>query len=218
MEPTRRDFLAGAGGGLAVGLAGCSGRLTAEGAAFEAKTAALPAGVQSDTGYTHYRTEPFTVTREFSRFGISRSVDVTNVVAEYDRGIELGLLGTRLQAAVFAALSTPQVSIVGRSFNPVAEMSPIEIAEMIQKRYDSIDDIREDGSFDSTLGGESTTVTRFIANARLVEAGTTVEVYLYVSEAVPIGEDFIVALAVHPTVFGGQRDTVETLLSTLEHA
>ena len=212
MQPTRRELLAGLGTGAAVGLAGCSGQLTAEGAAFDATEATLSASVQSDTGYTHHRTEPFTVTREFGRFGLTRRVEVTNVVSEYDRAIELGFLGTRVQAAVFATLSTPQVRVLGRSFNPVAEMTTVEIAEMIQERYENVDDVREDGTFPARVGGESTTVTRFTATARLVDPGLSVEVFLYVSEAVEFGEDFLVTLAVHPRAFGRARDTVETLM------
>ena len=217
MQPTRRELLAGAGTGLAVGLAGCSGQLTAEGAAFDAVEATLSASVQSDTGYSHHRTQPFTVTREFKRLGFTRSVEVKNVISEYDRAIELGLLGGRLQAAVFATLSTPQVSILGKSFNPVADMSTVEIAEMIQERYENVSDVREDDTFESAVGGNATTVTRFTARARLVAAGIGVDVYLYVSEAVEFGEDFVVTLAVHPQAFGEQRDTVETLMGGVEH-
>jgi len=42
MEPTRRQLLAGAGAAAVGGLAGCTGRLTAEGAAFAAAGATLP--------------------------------------------------------------------------------------------------------------------------------------------------------------------------------
>lgn len=213
MQPTRRQLLAGAGAGLATGLAGCSGQLTAEGAAFDAAEVSLAASVQSDTGYSHYRTEDLTVTREFSRFGFSRSVEVTNSVSEYDRAIELSLLGQRVRAAVFAALSTPQVDILGKSFNPVADMSTREIAGMLQEHYENVDDIREDTSFESTVAGQTTTVTRFTAAATLVELGVSVDIYLYVSEAVELDGDFVVALAAHPQAFGEERDTVEALLS-----
>jgi len=218
MQPTRRELLAGAGAGLAAGLAGCSGRLTGDGAAFGATEATLSASVQSDTGYTHHRTEPFTVTREFGRVGLTRTVEVTNVVSEYDRAIELGFLGTRLQAAVFATLSTPQVNALGASFNPVEEMTTVKIAEMIQKRYDGVGDVREDRTFQADVNGTSTTVTRFTADARLVEVGAAVEVYLHVSEAVAVGEDFVVTLAVHPTAFGARQDTVERLMAAVGHA
>ncbi len=218
MRATRRELLVGAGGGLAVGLAGCTGQLTGDGAAFAATEATLSAGVQADTGYSHHRTTEDTVVEEFERFGFTRRIEVTNVIGEYDRALELEFLGVRLQAAVFAILSTPQVRILGRSFNPVADMAPVEIAELLQERYEQIRDVQEDGSFETRVGGESTTVSRFTANARLVEAGRGVDVYLYISAAVEAGDDYVVTLAIHPQFFGRRRETVETLMAGVEHA
>ncbi|MFQ3318648.1 MAG: hypothetical protein ACI8UR_001146 [Natronomonas sp.] len=218
MPPTRRELLAGLGAGAAVGLAGCAGQLTDDGVAFGATEATLSASVQEETGYTHFRTTPDTVSREFQRFGFSRSVDVTNVISEYDRAIELSLLGTRLQAAVFATLSTPQVQILGRSFNPIEEISTAEITTTIQQQYDQIENVTEDRQHDMDVAGQSTTVTRFTATARLIEAGFGVDIYLYVSEAVMVGEDFLVTLAAHPQAFGANVETISTLNAALTHA
>jgi hypothetical protein len=213
MDSTRRVFLAGAGAGLAATVAGCSAELTSDGVAVAATEKPLAPAVQRDTGYTHHRTREAVVTREFGRFGVSRSVEATNVVAEYDRAVELGVLDTRLQAAVFSTLSTPQVDVLGRSFNPVAEMTPRELAETIQQRYERIDALTEDAGFEATVAGESTPVTRFVADARLLETGTTIEVYLHVSAAVALGADLLVTVAVHPRLFGRRRETIETLLA-----
>ncbi|MEF8807005.1 DUF6517 family protein [Natronomonas sp.] len=218
MKNTRREFLAATGAVGAAGLAGCTGQLTSEGAAFEATEATLSANVQNETGYSHYRTVEDVQTREFSRFGISRTVEVTSVISEYDRAIELGFLGTRIQAAVFATLSTPTITILGRDFNPIADMDTVAIAEMIQDRYDNIRNVQEDASFETEVAGETTAVTRFTADARLVEIGQGIEIYLYVSEPVELGEDFVVTLAGHPTAFGRNESTVRTLMGGVEHS
>jgi hypothetical protein len=217
MKRSRRAFLAGVGTVGAAGLAGCSGQLTAEGAAFGATGATLSTSVQSETGYTHHRTAEDVRSRQFSRFGITRTVEVTSVVSEYDRAIELGWLGARIQSAVFATLSTPQISILGRDFNPIAEMDAAAIAGMLQDRYDNVEDVREDGEIETEVAGEATTVTRFTAEARLVELDRGIDIYLYVSDPVEVGEDFVVTLAAHPTAFGRNEDTVGTLLSGVEH-
>lgn len=217
MRVTRRELLAGTGVGLAASLAGCAGEVTAEGAAFGAVEASLSANVQSETGYTHHRTVEDTVSEQFERFGFTRTVDVTNVISEYDRAIDLGILGMRLQAAVFATLSTPQVRILTRTFNPVAEMSSLEIAEMIQQRYENIHNATEDGVFTTEVAGQSTTVTRFTADAQLIELGQRIEIYLYVSEAVEVGDDFVLTIAAHPRAFGRAEDTVSALLAGIEH-
>lgn len=220
MQPTRRELLAGAGAGLAASLAGCAGELTADGAAFGAVEASLSASVQSETGYEHHRTEEAVVEEEVGRFGLTRTVEVTNVVSEYDRGIDLGGLGlgldSRVQAAVFAVLSTPQISFLGRAFNPVADMEAAEIAAMIQDRYDGLEDVREEDTFESDVAGETTAVTRFAARARLVELDASVDVYLYVSEAVELDDDLVVTVAAHPRAFGRQLDTVRTLMGGVE--
>ena len=217
MGPTRRELLAGAGAGLAGGLAGCTGLLSGDVTSFGAAGATLPVNVQEETDYTHHRTIDDVVSREFERFGLSRTVEVTNIISEYDRAIELGFLGTRIQAAVFATLSTPQVEVFGRSFNPIAEMAAEDIAALVQQRYDNVGGLEADGTFEATVTGETTTVSRFAGEARLAELGQGVDIYLYVSDAVEAGDDFVVTLAAHPKAFGEQADTVETLLAGVEH-
>jgi hypothetical protein len=217
MKKTRREFIAATGTVGAVGLAGCNGRLTSDGAAFGAVETSLSASVQSETGYSHHRTIKDTQTRQFSRFGISRTVEVTSVISEYDRAIELGFLGTRIQAAVFATLSTPQISLLGKDFNPLAEMDTTAIANMIQERYDNIHNVQEEASLEAEVAGETTAVTRFTADAQLVEIGQGIQIYLYVSEPAEVGEDFVVTLAGHPTAFGRNEETVRTLMGGVTH-
>lgn len=216
MRPTRRELLAGLGAGATAGLAGCAGQLTAEGAAFAATEVSLSQAVQSDTGYSHHRTMSDTVVEEFERLGFSRTVEVTNVISEYDRAIELGLFGTRLQAAVFATMSTPKIEIFGRSFNPIADMDSVEVAELLQQRYDNIDNINEDGSFNADLTGETATVTRFTAEARLVEIGQSIDIYLFISQPVEVDGDFVLTVAAHPQLFGRKDDTVRQLVAGVD--
>ncbi|MES3517479.1 MAG: DUF6517 family protein [Natronomonas sp.] len=191
MDPTRRRFLAaGAAAGIAT-TAGCSGQTE-----FEAAGAPLSQATQDDTGFTEFRTETTTITREYEVFGIGRTVEVRNTISEYDRAVEI--LDSRLQAAVFTTLSTPQVRILTRTFNPIEDMTAVEIAEMIQERYDEIEDVTEEDSFGVSVAGQETTVTRFRTRARLIEGDATIEIYLYISEAVERGEDFVVTLTIHP--------------------
>lgn len=220
MTRSRRAVLATVGAGAATGLAGCAGQLSADGAVFEADAAGLPRSVQEDTGYTHHRTDRVTERRTFGRFGLTRTVEVRSVVEEYDLAVDLGFLGVRVQAAVFAVLSTPQVRILGRTFNPVEDMSPVEVAATLQERYDDIDGVEPDGRFTASVASETTPVERFTATARLRGDGDShpgVEVYLYVSEVVAVGDDLVVGLAAHPRLFGRQQETVERLLASVEH-
>lgn len=216
MRSTRRAFLAGVGASGAAALAGCTGRLTGEGAAFAASGATLPGDAQARTGYTHHRTEPSTVSQQFRRFGITRTVDVTNVISEYDRAIELSLLGQRVQAAVFATIATPKVRILGREYNPVAGMSTAELAETLQQRYANVEVYGRVESFEAPVAGATTVVSRFDAEARLLALGQPVDVHLYLSAAVARGGDFVVTVAVHPKAFGTRADTVHDLMAAVQ--
>jgi hypothetical protein len=206
MEPTRRRFLASAGADAVAGLAGCTGRPTLEGAAFAAAGATLPRDVQRETGYTHHRTDETTATRQFERFGVGRTVEVTSVVAEYDRAIELGLLGRRVQAAVFAVLSTPPVRIFGRACNPVARMTPTELAETDQQRYAKFDDLTPVESFEGRAAGAADAVRRRCPTAGRGPRGGRTPLR---ERGVECGGEYVVALAVHPRALGRRAATVE---------
>lgn len=218
MRCTRRTLLAGLGTGGVGALAGCTGQLTGEGAAFAAGGATLPDGVQRRTGYTHHRTESSTVSQRFERFGLTRTIDVTNVISEYDRAIELSLLGQRIQAAVFATIATPQVRILGREYNPIAGKTTSDLAETIQQRYANFEVHGLVENFEASVAGAGTVVSRFEAEASLLEVGRPIDVHLYLSEAVERGSDFVVTVAVHPEAFGRRESTVRELMAAVEAA
>lgn len=214
--PTRRRLLAGAGTAAVASLAGCLGVITgSEPLRFSASAATVPDPVLSETGYSHHRTTENTVERTFEAAGQSRTVEVTNVVAEYDRAVDIPTVG-RFQAAVFAALSTPKVEVLGQSFNPVADMSTDEIARTVQERYENVRDLRRQGT--STVGilGEDAEVAEYAGRATLVEGNVQVDVTLLVSEPVPAGEDFVLCLGTYPRVFD-ERESITTMMRGVEH-
>ncbi|WP_129114375.1 DUF6517 family protein [Halegenticoccus tardaugens] len=214
---TRRRVLAGTAAALSAGLAGCAGSITGDGSVeFAASGAPLPDAALSASGYAEHRVTEDVVTRRYEVFGVGREVDVTNVICEYDRAIDLGAFG-RLQGAVFATLSTPKVEVLGRAFNPVADMSTAEIAHTVQERYEAVRNVSPESEFDASVLGTEATVTRFTADARLLDANASVEIYLYVSEAVAAGGDFVVCLAAHPRVMYREGDAVRDLLAAVEH-
>ncbi|SDL05173.1 DUF6517 family protein [Natronorubrum texcoconense] len=217
MTVTRRDVLVAGATAGAGALAGCSGAL-------EDSLSSMPAVVSpsalEETGYSEHAVEEVVVERTISRFGFKRSISVTNWYAEYDRSLSLGLPGlSRVQAAVVSVLTTPQVSFLGRTFNPVGEFSTDELVEMMQDRYDELEDVdRVDESSVSILGTE-TTLVRYTAAARLIPAATTIDVYVQLTEPVSHGDDFVIGVAVYPQVHGFETESgaVRTLLERLEH-
>lgn len=212
MDRRRRRVLAGAGTALAAGLAGCTGGpLT-----FDAARAAVGRPALQATGYRSYRTAEVLFERKLGPGPLQRDVEVKSAVHEYDRAVELPVLG-RIRAAVFAVLSTPQVRVLGQRFNPIGGMSTDELAAAIQEHYDEIRQLTRDAELTATVLGTETTVTRYRGWARLLPADTAVGVFLYLTEAVESGEDFVVGLGVHPRTFGAQEATVRRLLDGVVH-
>lgn len=212
---TRRRLLAGVGTAAATAVAGCSG-ITGP-VRFGADAATVSDAARSATGYDPYRTTAPVVTRTYGAFGVEKRVSVTNSVAEYDRAIDLGLLGLgRHRAAVFAVLSTPQVELFGKTFNPVADMTPADLAMELQQRYESVRNLRRDGTFTASVLGSETAVTRFAGEATLGETGGAVDAFVYVGEPVVDGDDFVVPLAVHPRSLD-DGDEVRRLLRGIRH-
>ena len=64
------------------------------------------------------------------------------------------------------------------------------------------------GALDAA-GGRPAPVTRFDADARPLAVGREVDVYFYVSGSVELGDEYVVALTVHPRALGRRAATVE---------
>lgn len=214
MDTSRRRFLAGASVALSGSLAGCLDTVTGD-LEFSATGATVTDPVLAQTNYSLYQRREETVTRQVGVGPVTRTVRAHNVVTEYDQGISL--LGQRLQAAVFAVLSTPQVEVLGRTFNPVGDMTTDDLAETVQSRYEGIGNVSGGVDREGSLLGETTTLTRYTADAQLASTGVSVEIYLYVTTAVTAGSDYVLALAGHPVAAGAREARVRTLLGGVTH-
>lgn len=216
---SRRTFLARAGAAVgAAGLTSLAGCAALEGdIEFGASAATVPQATLDQTGYQKHRTTQPVEEREFTAAGQSKTVKVTNIITEYDKAIDLSLLGLgRYQAAVFATLATPKVEVLGKTFNPVGEMSTDDLANLIQERYDSISLGAKDSEWDATIAGQTTTVARYPASANLIAAGMKVNLWLHLSEAVEAGEDFVVTFGAYPQRLD-EADEMDALTAAVQH-
>lgn len=211
----RRDFLAGLGVTLTAATAGCTSLLGDEPITFEAAPASVPEPVAEGEGYELEETDSQVIERTFEAAGQSQTVEVTNRTAEYEKAVDLGPLG-ELRAAVFTVLSTPQVSVLGRTFNPVDDLSSEELAEEIQDRYEEIGDLEVEHEAPVTILGTETTQTKFAGEIRM-ETGDRLDVYLHVSDPVESGDDFVLAVGGYPQQLPGEEDRVTTLMEAIEH-
>lgn len=212
---TRRRALA-AGGVALAGLAGCTALDVATGdtAEFTAGTATVADATLDESGYELNEVTGNTQTREFDVAGSTREVRVASRIAEYDKAVEL--LGERYQAAVFAALATPRVEVLGRAFNPVGELDDEERARLIVDRYEGVRNLERGSEYSTDVLGIDASVTVYTADGEIEGTGVSVELEFHVAEAVEAGDDYVVPLAAYPTSFA-DGENVRRMLNGIEH-
>ncbi|PSQ56906.1 hypothetical protein BRD18_08245 [Halobacteriales archaeon SW_7_71_33] len=212
MAFTRRRALVAAVGGLAV-LPGCGFITGDEPARFAAEPATVSDTARSDANYEERSVSEEVRTREFSAGGESRSVEVTNQLARYERRVDLGPLGS-VRAAVFTALTSPAVEVLGETFNPLADLSEREIIDRFDSEYESVSVDDRVGRRDAQVLGQATTVEKYDGTAEI--AGGTVDVYVHVTKLRHM-DDFVVVVAVYPQRLSDEESNVFRLLSGLQH-
>lgn len=216
MKMNRRAFLASTGVLAGTSIAGCSQLTGDEPLVFEATPASVPSSVLEGTGYEENEIRDIEVDRTFEAGGQKREVVVTNWVAEYEKKVDMEVGPQDDQrGGVFTALSTPQIEIVGREFNPIADMSNEELADRVQDQYDGVENIEADKEESITVLGETTTRTRFTAEAQLGE--TDVDVYLHLSNPVESNEQFVVGVGGHPQLLSEEGDNIVTMIEEIQH-
>lgn len=217
--PTRRRTLAAAGTASSALLAGCTGFLFGEGVTFEATAASVSESVLAETGYEHNEDRPIEFEETVEAGGESRDVTVINWQAEYDRSIDLSAVGQGEQrAATFSAITSPDVEVLGQSVNPLSGMEPSRIVDQAQQRYEQFGSAEKVDETEATLLGTAAVVEEFEAEARLTDIGVTVDLTLFVTEAVESGEDLALAIAAYPTFLDSQeRDNAFALIEGVQH-
>jgi len=195
---------------------GCLGILSGD-ETFEASAATTDEETASDHDYEFQGTERQEITRQFSAAGETKNVTAVNYVSTYERTLPVG--ATEAKAGVFAVISTPQVDVLGKTFNPVGEMENEELVGLVQDNYESLSvDNDSETVREGELLGETTDVSRFEGNARI--SGQDVDVYVHVTKVKHDG-DFVVAVAIYPQdlpdVLGDQEEAVFEMLEAVEH-
>lgn len=208
MKLTRRGFVGVAVGGVAA-LAGCG-----QVASFSSEPARIPTDPREDAGYEETNTETIEESREVG----GQEVTVSNHLAQYEKELEFGPLGS-VRLGVFAALTTPSVSLAGEEYNPIGDMGDEELAREIQGRYDGLNRVERVGAVEATVFGQRRDVSQFEATAPV--QGERVELELLLTRVrhdYTGGEDFVVAFAGYPALLAdGEREDARTMFGGLEH-
>ena len=222
---SRRSVIALGASAVIASTAGCTESipfLGDEAVEFEAEAASVRQSALDETGYESQGVEEVVIEETVEASGQTQDVVVTNWQAEYDKSIDLGELGLPVdenqQAAVFAALTTPPVRVLGRTFNPVADMSSEELAEMVQDHYEGLDDLEYVGEQSGTVAGESTTIGELEGEATLADEGMSVDLTLHIAEAVESDDDLVVGIGGYPTELREDEEpNILALMEAIEH-
>lgn len=210
----QRTSLAAVALSVVVLTAGCGFLLGTESLSFSASPATVGDSTLSETGYEETNVTEQTAARDFTVADQTRTVEVTNHLAQYERQVELGELGSQ-RAAVFTVFATPEVEVAGQTFNPIQGLSEEEIIQQFQSNYEGVSVAERTGNESVTTLGTETSVEQFAGTATL--GGAEVDVTIEITK-VEHGSDFIVALAVYPERVDGEHDNVVTMVEGLDHA
>lgn len=212
----RRSYLGGLASSAAVGLAGCMDLITGDGPLeVAADPAEVPAARRDGTGYTLDVQEPMEIERTVKAAGQERRVVVTNWLTRYTKDMAVGP-GDEVEAAIFAALTTPQFEVLGREFNPVADLSTRELAERVQDQYEGIENLEHRRDETVTVAGQSTTESVF--DAETTVAGRPIDLHLHVTPAVELADNLVVTVGGYPAPVPDEDETIHDLMDGVASA
>ncbi|NHN47706.1 hypothetical protein G9464_08860 [Halostella sp. JP-L12] len=200
---------------LLLATSGCIGFVLGdEPLEFEASNATVSESGLDETGYTHEESQSLRENRTIER--VDRDVAVeghANVYAKTDE-----FLDREQQIAMFATTSIPEVEVLGRSFNPLSEMSNEELLDRFQsempEEYRGTDFTVDESKTVNGVLGESANVTRFTGTTEF--EGQEVEVAVYITKVKHDG-DWVVMMGAHPTQRPEEEYNIETLMQSVEH-
>ncbi len=195
----RRTLLASAGAVGVAGMAGCLDDLTEH----EASAYGVREATAADAGYEPSGVDAVVIEEPVGIGPLRETVVATNYVVEYEKTVSVPVLGER-RAGVFVTFATPQVSVFGREFNPVADMDTEELVELVQDSYDGLEGITHDEDDEVEVLGETAIRSRFEAEATF--DGTSVDVDVHVTEAVATDDDLVVTVGVYPNALRSQEE------------
>lgn len=207
-----RNVAAGTVLALLVLTSGCVGILSGP-LTFSASQVTVSDAALADTGYEVNRTEEMTVSREFSAAGQTKEVEVTNWIAEYHKSVGIDGVGEKPVAA-FVTFSSPQVEVLGQSFNPLDKYSNRQLAETFTQRMQRVENVQQVGTRNVTMLGKTTEVTEFEATVT-TSLGLQFDASLHVTKVEHDG-DFVVAVGVYPQQLDGKSD-VNRLIRGVQH-
>ncbi|MEF8772466.1 DUF6517 family protein [Halodesulfurarchaeum sp.] len=191
-------------------LSGCA-LLTGETLEFTAGQASVSDEAQQTAQYELLEMDTQSINRTVEALGQDRTVKATNHIARYERGLAVTTTET---VGTVVVISTPQMNVAGQSVNPVGSMPPQQLLETVAAGQDGFSDVSQRENRTMTVLGEDATVTVFDATTEY--GGQSVDVTVHLVRVTHEG-DYVIGLAVHPTLISGEQAGVDTMFGGIEH-
>lgn len=213
---TRRSFVAGGAVGALALTSGCLDFITgSEPLTFDARRAAPSDAAVNETGYAERDRSEENI-EETIDVGVERDIRATVHSTIYTKDVEIQ--GRRMEAAAFGVVSMPGMEVLGKSFNPLDDMSNREILEEVRPELErsvgELRDVRHEEERSLPILGESRTVDVFDAETTL--EGREIELRILLV-AVDHEDDTIVLLGGYPRMLPDEGANVEVLMESIEH-
>ncbi|WP_137291713.1 DUF6517 family protein [Natronorubrum halophilum] len=216
MTYSRRTVLAAGATGVLALTAGCldfalgNGPLELESERVAPTTTAL-----EETGYEEHEVTQETI-EETVDVGVERDVHASVWSSVYSKRVEQ--LGRERDGAFFAAVSIPDFSILGRSFNPITEMSNEELLDEFTDQLDGdqsgIDNITHQETISFEILGDEREVEVFEGESEIAGEPVDIEIKL---ASFSHEDDLIVLLGSYPAPLAEESANVEVLMESVEH-
>ncbi|SEH14518.1 hypothetical protein SAMN04487967_1639 [Natronorubrum sediminis] len=216
MNYSRRSLLAaGATGGLAL-TAGCLDFVRGDGPLeLSAEQVTPTEEALEETAYDEYDIDEQSM-EETVDVGIERDIEATIWSSVYSK--EIDFQGFEEEACFFAAISIPDVSVLGYSLNPIEDMDNEELLEEFMSEIDSehadFDNVSHADSFSLDILDDSRDVDRFEGETEI--AGQQVDVDIGVA-SFSHDDDVLVLLSSYPADIEEESEYADTLMESVEH-
>lgn len=213
-------MLAAGATGLGALTAGCLGfALGNEPLEFDAARVEPSGETLESTGYAETDVERERIEETVEVAGVSREVRASFWTAVYEKTVEIEDIES--ESAVFAAVSTPAMEVLGQEFNPLADLDDEELlVEFLGEAGGEFDDLGElspEESFEHPILGAEREVTVFTGSTEPAgELEEELEVDLLVT-SFDHADDFLVLVGGHPRLDPEERFNIEDLLASVDH-
>ncbi|WP_323191740.1 DUF6517 family protein [Halostella sp. PRR32] len=182
---------------------------------FTASNATVSDDALDETGYSLNESHALVENRTLEDAG-DREIVVESHVNAYSK--RETILDDKREVGRFTAVAVPEVEVLGRSFNPLDDMSNADLLDEFQSQMtassrDADFSVDEEKRLDGVLG-EQVNVTRFTGTTRFNDK--EIEVAVYATKVKHDG-DWVVMLGAHPTQRPEGEQDIETLMQSLEH-